>query len=520
MAPLLLLSLLWIKTKTQLPGGIKIDHPQPLLKKGGELKREIVMFQRGWKKPGAILLFLFFLAGCSISTTFRPYPHKIAPFQQQLTTASSPDFLKALKSERRGNDKILYNLEHGRAAQLFRQSETSRNDFAAAIEAIRSNEQRAVVSAGQIGATLASLTTNDNALPYAGEGYERVLLHHYQALNYLLDADLSGAAVEFRWANNEQREALGRHEKELAKAEHEAQKRNVGNAVQSNEFQRRYAQLDEIAGRVKNSFQNAYSFYLSGVVYELLGEENDAYIDYKKALEIYPENGYVQRDVLRLARRLQMQDDLAALAKRFPALYNTTGVAAAGAAGELILLYEEGFVPPREEIKLPIPLPGGLVTLALPYYRVARRDYRPLEVLSDNALLGRTELLCDVQGLAVKSLQEKMPVLLTRQVVRAVSKGVAQQAAKENFGVAGQLGVMAYSVISENADLRSWLTLPGNVQILRLSLPAGPQRLRLQSPNSLLGTEIAVDVKGGGKTIVYAVKTSNKFHTAAVAFGK
>lgn len=477
------------------------------------------MKNRGGKKLGAILLILL-LAGCSVSTTFRPYPYKIAPLQQQLFTANPPDFLKALKSERRGNDKILYNLEHGRAAQLFRQTEISRNDFAAAIEAIRHNEQRALISAGQIGATLASFTTNDNALPYAGEGYERVLLHHYQALNYLLDADLSGAAVEFRWANNEQREALNRHEKELARAEREAQKKNVGNAVENSEFQRRYAQLDEVAGRVKNSFQNAYSFYLSGVVYELQGEENDAYIDYKKALEIYPENGYVQRDVLRLARRLQMDDDLAALAKRFPALYNTTGVAAKSSGGEVILLYEEGFVPPREEIKLPFFLPGGLVTLAFPYYRGPWRDYLPLEVLTGSALLGRTEVLCDVRGLAVKSLQEKMPILLTRQVVRAVSKALAQQAAKEKFGAAGQLGMMAYSVISENADLRSWLTLPENAQILRVSLPAGPQRLRLQSPNSLLGTEIAIDVKDGGKTIVYAVKTGNQFHTATVAFGK
>ena len=474
--------------------------------------------QRGCKRLGVILFFLL-LAGCSASTTFRPYPHKIASFQQHLATATPPDFLKALKSERRGNDKILYNLEHGRVAQLFGRTELSRDDFAVAIDTIRSNEQRALISAGQIGATVASFATNDNAIPYAGEGYERVLLHHYQALNYLLEADLSGAGVEFRWANTEQQEALGRHAKELEKAEQEAQKRNVGNAAQNSEFQRRYAQLDEAAGRLKNSFQNAYSFYLSGVVYELQGEENDAYIDYKKALEIYPENGYVQRDVLRLARRLQMDDDLAALAKRFPALYNTTAPATQSGEGELILLYEEGFVPPREEIKIPFFLPGGLVTLAFPYYRGPWRDYYPpLEVLTGNEMLGRTELLCDVRGLALKSLQEKMPILLTRQTVRAVSKFLAQQAAKEKFGAAGQLGMMAFSVISENADLRSWLTLPENVQILRVTLPAGPQFLRLQTPNSLLGTDLTIDVKGGGKTIVYAVKTGNQFHTAAVAF--
>ena len=476
------------------------------------------MRQRGCRSLGIILLFSILAAGCSGSTTFRPYPHKIAPLQQELTRSTPPDFPSLLKRERRGNDKILYNLEHGRVAQLFHQTEISRNDFAVAIETIRSNEQKALISAGQIGANVASFATNDNALPYAGEGYERILLHHYQALNYLLDGDLSGAGVEFRWANSEQQEALNRHVKELEKAEQEAQKKNVSNAAENSEFQRRYAQLDEAAGRLKNSFQNAYSFYLSGVVYELLGEENDAYIDYKKALEIYPENGYVQRDVMRLARRLQMDDDLAALAKRFPALYNTPNLATPSEEGEVILLYEEGFVPPREEIKIPILLPNGLVTLAFPYYGGPWRDYRPLEVLTGNEPLGKTELLCDVRGLAVKSLQEKMPILLTRQVVRAVSKAVAQQAAKEKFGAVGQLGMIAYSVISENADLRSWLTLPENVQILRVNLPAGPQPLRLQAPNSLLGTDLVIDVKSGGSTIVYAARTGNQFHTATVSF--
>ncbi|MDO9081613.1 MAG: hypothetical protein Q7U44_12500 [Desulfuromonadales bacterium] len=479
------------------------------------------MFQRGCKKLGVIFLFLL-LAGCSFSTTFQSYPHKIAPLQQQLTRPpSSVDLSSTFKRERRGSDKILYNLEHGRAAQLLGQTEISRNNFAVAIAAIRSNEERALVSASQIGASLASFATNDNALPYLGEGYERVLLHHYQALNYLLEADLSGAAVEFRWANNEQREALNRHAKELDRAEKEAQKKGVGNPAENNEFQRRYAQLDEAAGRLKNSFQNAYSFYLSGVVYELQREENDAYIDYKKALEIYPENVYVQRDVLRLARRLQMDDDLATLAKRFPTLYNTTAVAEKREEGEIILLYEEGFVPPREEIKIPFFLPGGIVTLAFPYYRGPWRDYYPsLEVMTGNTPLGRTEFLCDVRGLALKSLQEKMPILLTRQVVRAVSKSLAQQAARQKFGDIGQLGMMVYSVISENADLRSWLTLPENVQILRVNLPSGEQQLRLQSPNSLLGTNLAVDVKSGGKTIVYAVKTGNQFHTATVSFEK
>lgn len=477
------------------------------------------MGRRGGEKLGLIFLLLL-LTGCSSSTTFLPYPHKIAPLQEQIATMTPPDFTASFKSERLGHDNILYNLEHGRMAQLFGRREVSRDAYATAIATIRSNEQRAVISAGQIGANIASFATNDNAIPYAGEGYERVLLHHYQALNYLLDKDLSGASVEFRWANSEQQDALQRHAKELEKAEDEAEGKNVNKVAAGSEYQRRYAQLDEAAGRVKNSFQNAYSFYLSGLVYELLGEENDAYIDFKKALEIYPENSYLQQDVLRLARRLRMDDDLAALAKRFPEIYSKLKSTGEDDQGEVILLYEEGFAPSREEIKLSFILPSGAITLAFPYYNGPWRTYRHLEVLSENRLLGRTELLCDVRALAVKSLQEKMPILLTRQIVRAVSKAIAQRAAKEKLGPLGELGMMAYSIISENADLRSWLTLPENVQIFRLALPAGKRSLRLQSPNSLLGTNLDVVVEKGGKTIVHVAKTGNQFHTSAVSFNQ
>lgn len=477
------------------------------------------MRHRGLNRLGVILLALL-LAGCSLSTTFAPYPHKISPLQQQLTRSTPPDFPSILKSERRGSDKILYNLEHGRAAQLFGNFEVSRSDFATAIATIRRNEERALISAGQIGANLAAFATNDNAIPYAGEGYERVLLHHYQALNYLLQADPGGAGVEFRWANAEQQDALDRHEKELAKAEKEAETKKIGNPAENSEFQRRYAQLNEAAGRVKNSFQNAYSFYLSGITYELQGEENDAYIDYKKALEIYPDNSYVQRDVMRLARRLEMEDDLFSLNRRFPLLYKSQDRGERSEEGELILLYEEGFVPPREELKLAFFLPGGAVSLAFPYYRGPWRGYQSLEVLAGNEFLGRTELLCDIRALAVKSLQEKMPIILTRQLLRAVSKVLAQQAAKEKFGIAGELGMMAYSVISENTDLRSWLTLPANAQILRARLPAGTQQLRLQTPNSPLAADLAIEVAKGGKTILYVVRSGEMFHTAAVTLAK
>src|SRR5690606_7313802 len=64
------------------------------------------------------------------------------------------------------------------------------------------------------------------------------------------------------------------------------------------------------AAKVKNSFQNAYTFYYSALIREADNDLNGAYIDYKKALEIQPDNHYLQADAWRLAKRLGMDDDL------------------------------------------------------------------------------------------------------------------------------------------------------------------------------------------------------------------
>ncbi|MEI8618891.1 hypothetical protein P4S63_22420 [Pseudoalteromonas sp. B193] len=46
---------------------------------------------------------------------------------------------------------------------------------------------------------------------------------------------------------------------------------------------------------IKNGFQNAYTFYLSALLYQSAKQYDDAYIDYKKALAIQPNNIYLQQ---------------------------------------------------------------------------------------------------------------------------------------------------------------------------------------------------------------------------------
>lgn len=469
-------------------------------------------------RQAASLAVFLLAAGCASTSTFTAYPKKIQPLITSMSNRTPLDLSQCLLSECKSNDLILYNMERGRFAQVVGNSDVSMSDFRTSMEKIRENDERALVSVSNIGANMASTLVNDNALPYEGEGYERVLLHHYQALNYLKKKDLEGAGVEVRRANAEQNESLQRFEKELEKSREEAARKRVdSNSVSP--IDTRYAQMDEVAGKVKNSFQNAYTFYVSGFIYELLQQPNDAYIDYKKALEIYPDNQYLQKDVLRLAQKLGMTEDLEELKLRFPSDILDFSDNKNGDSGELLVLFEDGFVPRKHEIKIPIPISrGGFITIAFPIYQERWSDQTPLLVFNSNELIGSTEPICDVRALAVKALKEKAPLIATRQIVRAVAKGVTTAEVKNRMGELGQFASNIWNLISENADLRSWLTLPSNAQILRKTLPAGSYRLALQHPMATGTTYTDVNIDADGKTVMQVVRAGGQIYSSATAF--
>lgn len=426
---------------------------------------------------GFILFLLVILAGCAGTTTFTPYPSKIAPYKKALSTAAPPDMAQCLITECSSADLIIYSMERGRIAQIVDSLDLSMRDYLAAMEKIRENDEKAVISASEVGAQAAAVMVNDNAIPYRGEGYERIALHHYQALNYLRKGDVDGALVEIRRANAEQEDALRRFEADVEKARDEAEKKQV-TQDRIDVVSRQYAQLDEIAGKVKNSFQNACTFHLSGLIYEIGGSDNDAYIAYKKALEIAPENRLLQRDVMRLARSLSMSDDLEELKKRFTIDIDT--LPADG--GNVVIIHDEGFVPEKKEVKIPIPVPGsGVIALAFPIYEPRYSPSPPLKVVVDDGEGIWTEPLCDYRLLAIKALREKVPSMATRQIIRALFKATTAHEAKKRGGLAGELLATVWNVMSENADLRSWLTLPETSHVARFGLPPGDHRIRFRT---------------------------------------
>ena len=465
------------------------------------------------QKGRGLVLGLMLALGAAGCGTFSQYPLGMEQTTLgSLRTGQKTGYQKTFHKRTNGTARVLFAMEMGRVAQLEGDFAASRAAFATATAAMEDQDNRATVSARGAAAQGGAVLVNDKAIPYRAPSYERTLVHHYQALNYLAAGDLTGAGVEVRRASREQEDALQRHEREVAKSKSSTENVSPDDERDPN-LGAVYAGLDQLAGSVKSSFQNAATFYVSSVIWEMLGEANDAYIDVKKALELAPENIYLQMDAVRLAKRLGMREDLEDFERRFPRAAKMPAAGSEPLAGKarLVVVYEEGLAPQKSEVSLAYPLPSAdaIGAIALPTYAEVPPPPVPVRVALGGRALASTAPICNVGALAARALAEQMPGILTRQVARAVTKAVAAKSLSDQGGQGGELGGLAislYNVLSEQADLRSWLTLPAHVQVLSAWVEPGSSRVELAAPTGGALWSGDVTLQAGRTTLVHATR--------------
>lgn len=431
----------------------------------------------------AVLAMGMYLSGCA--SIFSTYPEQANRWMMNFQNGQPDQVVSTLTPKLDSKDGLLYGLELGRISQLAGKTDTSQSAFQSVIARFEEIDAQSRLDASDQLAGAASLLTNDNAIPYKGKDYERIFAHTYQALNYLNLRNAEGAAVELRRAALEQRIAAERREKAIAKAEEEAQEENVD----LNQFEDQFAGLNTAAGRVKSSFQNAFTFYLSAVFWEAAGDYNAALVDLKKAYEINPGAEFIKNDIRRVSRRLGDR-----VKARVPGKNE----------GSLVVLFEQSRVPARRELSIPIPTVHGAFAVAFPTYDP--NDFPDAVSLSLADAEGKdvlqTQVVADVGAMAARSLKEDMPGMLVRQTLRAAAKYALQKEANDQNPWAG-LATNIYNLVSERADLRSWMTLPAYVQAGRTIVPAGTSRFTLSGAG--VNQEVEVDVAAGGTTIVRVI---------------
>jgi hypothetical protein len=432
------------------------------------------------------------LVGCTsigISDLFFGYsqqmqPSRLAQLKGEFVTAET----SIVSVNKHHNNYGLSQLEKARLQFLANNWVASQKSFEIAYQQVQDQEQAAKIQISNGLQNVSAVVTNDNVIGYEIPSYEQGMLHSYQALNYLYQGRLEGALVEVRRANLVQENALKTNQAELYKA----QEAMANKGVNANELNKNYPSMAGLIGEVKNSFQNAFTFYLSGLLYEAGKQPNDAYIDYKRAIEIYPNNTYLQQDVLRLAKKLGMHEDYA----RFEQKFGPYQAVNQENSGQIVVIFEQGIVSAKQEASLNLPVFNTradfkFFTFALPVYRGRLSTLMPLNISLDEKSYLSQEIV-RLQSLASKDLQEKLPGLVTRQAIRLIAKEQIRHNLSKSGGDVGNILASLYNIASEKADTRSWSSLPDNVQIMRINnIEAGHKKLVI----SFAGKKEVIDIE-------------------------
>ncbi|WP_180028658.1 COG3014 family protein [Acinetobacter sp. YH16032] len=408
------------------------------------------------------LIFSFVLLGlCSTtnSAVFNTYAEDGSLFRSHLNGELASNIIESFDKKIKSKDAGLYLLEKARLLQVNHQYQESADAYKQAFEIIDKQNNRAKVSVSRLGFKALSLLSNDSVMPYDVPRYEQVLAHVAQAKNYIYLNNPEAAGVEMRIAQRIQREIEIDHQKELEKKAEKLKEKesNANTSSAFNVLDEAFVGLDPIAGKIKNSYQNAYAFYMAANLWEATGELNDALVDYKKSYELQPDQ-YIAKDVKRL--------DHSQIKK--------------GNFVPVIVFIEQGTVPEKIENKLALPLPNGIVNIAFATYEPSTYQIpQTLRVKVGDKTMHQSFVLNDIGALAVKELKEKTLNTVTTQIIRATAKYAVQQELGNQLGAIGQLAGTLMNIATERADLRAWSTLPSNTQISRFELKPGVHSLQI-----------------------------------------
>ncbi len=420
----------------------------------------------------ALLSSAGFLLSCS------GYADKVAKLRGELAAGKPEIALATLEEEQGGDDTpgLPYLMEKGTLSYLAGDSQACQAAFAEAERVVDDLYTRS------LSREAARLIFNDTAQAYRGELFERVWIHYYRALDFLAAGNTAAAAVEGRAAIED------------------------------------LTRLSDTGPDEAKYRNDPFLQYFSGLLYELDGELNDAWIAYREAERLYGAGEIygvgtppsLVRDLLSAGERMRFGDEVARFRERYPDVETPR---LDRDEGELVLLIDTGLVPGKISERMDFPIftdddgddddhEVAWATAALAYDNWYYRDSRDLELeyILSIALpavapsspaphlswqvpgggAGALDTAADLGALSRRCLQDRYAGVMIRTVARALLKHWAKEKTEEKHGKGAGLLVDILGSVTEVADTRAWSTLPGHVHVARLVLPAGEHVVRVQ----------------------------------------
>lgn len=419
-------------------------------------------------RPSLVPALALSLASCAT------YTQRTAQAMEHFQAGRLDEAREAFEDPATTGSEFLSAAESGTVALVQGDWAGARENLERAAQFTKEIEDRALISATDLGESLVSFVVNDTVKTYPGEGYERVLLHVMLAMTFLAEGNVEGAWVEARRANKllESEEML---------------------------YEKSYA-----AGGMGH--------LLSAVAYELVGEPADAYIDYKRMQEKGVGLELAGRALVRLGTQLRREDELPLWIERFgPDLPRPEG------AASVVLLAGLGTAPYKIESGFSLPLPDGVVQWAVPSYVRRPQPITSLALLEvESGTRVGSSLVEDVGSVAQQNLDDRIAWLAAKSAVRAALKYELTKQLSDEHGAIGWIAGALFTMATERADLRSWLTLPDAWHGARMFVAPGVHEFALEAPGTETVPLGTYELEPGETLIVLARSVERQLYVQAL----
>ncbi len=405
------------------------------------------------------------LAGCNHLRA--PYPDYYVQWRQNI--GMNPALLQ--QSPSKPTNRLLHAQEAGKIAALLGDPQASIEFYQQALTLYEAQEWTPLLSLSEWRDQTTAVATSDSVLPYQGSIEERILVHHQQSLNYLWLDQPQQALVELRRIDEMRRLSLTLND-ELP-------------ITQFDSWQPHYEKLiNKNINSRQHSVVSPYVLFSNAIIYQALGQYDDARIDLMIALSILPRSKLLNNQLTNLY--CLIENDCTKIEKTSDFSNNK---------GNLVVLFEMGQVNARREFQLPLITNDFYSSVSFPYYSYI--NYGVMPDVSLNKKNVPFEIMADFNLIASDILEKQYKYIFSRALSRVLLKQYANKQAQRMDSTVTQLGLQIFTLLTEQADLRSWLSLPHQAAAWQAWMAPGEYQLQL------LGIDKSLKVESGRTTMVW-----------------
>ena len=411
------------------------------------------------KKLLFMIIFVSLLTGCKFASDVlhkatAPRIHNYDTVNSSLQSCNFDDTISTIKSD--NENKLLKNAEIGLTYYFKGSYSTSNGYLDRAINQYRINENKASFA-------LSNILRDE----YQGEGYDKVFLHNYKAINYLMMGSAENARVEARSSNLYQMEA----KKKLSEF-----KSNNGTSNQS------FSRFDRIFNSVNpkhTPYQNPFAYYISALGYEEDGDYDQALVDIRNAIRYAPYSN-VLKEKLSQYRGGNKRESVE-------------------------LFFDVGKSPRKSQVKIPLDMGNGETRMAyLPAFsQVYKSDIDYIRVVdSSHNEVAKTSLLSDIKAIKINEFREKLPSM-TYILTKEAGVTLASKALDEKSKGIATIFKVANAIYSQQ-DTSTWGLLPEKILVASF-IPKSNESYSMEfvsrSGKILQKSRLRLDRKNGIKNI-------------------